>query len=142
MVENYREKRGSVIHTPLFDRFLSDQPANLATLARDLADILGARRTHAGPGALGWGLSGVDGATATSAEDRDRIAANMSAAIERFEPRLTNVVVTPEGEGGDFRFSVSAHLVQENDRSVVLRVLAPNRGGALGAEVLVLGAQR
>ena len=139
MAAHPRDKRGLSLHTPLFDRFESGRPATLASLARDVADILGARRVRAAPGVLGWGLSGISGASATSEDDRNRIASHVAAAIERFEPRLVNVVVTPEGKGGDFRFSVSATLVQEQNRSVVLRVLAPSRGGGLGAEVLVLG---
>ena len=88
MAAHPRDKRGLSLHTPLFDRFESGRPATLASLARDVADILGARRVRAAPGVLGWGLSGISGASATSEDDRNRIASHVAAAIERFEPRL------------------------------------------------------
>ena len=124
-----------VLHTPLFDRFLSEKPADLQSLARDIADIVGARRAHSGPGIVGWGLSGADRTTGASADDRKRLASDMAAAIEKFEPRLSGVTVVPELKGSKLRFRVSANLLFGDTRTVVLSVLGPNRNGSLGASV-------
>lgn len=129
------------LHTPLFDRFESPRAATLGHLARDVADILGARRIFRGalPGVLGWGLPDMSGFTPTSEKDREAIAEMIAAAIERFEPRLENVRVTPMEQSVDFTFTLEADLVQMNDESVTLRILSPRRGGALGADIRVLG---
>ena len=139
MASSLPGQHGPSLHTPLFDRFQSNRRADLRSLARDVADILGARQAHQGPGVLGWGLPGFIGASATSQKDQERIASAIAEAIERFEPRLTRVAVQPDARGGDFRFSVSASLIEESGRTVTLRILAPRRGGALGADVVVIG---
>ena len=132
--------RNVSLHTPLFDRFQSSRRAGLASLARDIADILGARRAVPGlaPGVLGWGLPGTGGYSPGSPDDRERLAAMIANAITRFEPRLTNVKVAPNEVEGEFSFSVSASLIQEEGAPITLRVLAPRRGGGLGADVVVL----
>ena len=141
MARHPSDNQNLSLHTPLFDRFESSRPADLQSLARDIADILGARRATPGPapGILGWGLPGIAGLSPASEDHRQRMASVIAAAINRFEPRLAGVRVAPESGGGDFSFTVSANLVLEGDRAVALRILAPRRGGALGADVLVLG---
>ena len=128
------------ILTPLFQRFESDRRADLDDLANDIADILGARRAIPGrvPGVLGWGLPGTSGLAPQSDKDRSDVATIIAATIERFEPRLQNVRVTPAAKSVDFAFVLEAELVQTDDRSVMLRILSPRRGGALGADVAVI----
>ena len=129
------------IHTPLFDRFASADAASLHDLARDVAEILGGRRVISGsaPGVLAWGLDGIGGFSPGSEEDRGRLAAQIVAVVEKFEPRLEGVRVTPIDSGGEFRFNLEANLTQVAGRSIRLRILTPRRGGSLGADVVVVG---
>ena len=135
--------RSPALHTPLFDRFQSAQRAGLGSLARDIADILGSRRAVPGqaPGILGWGLPGIGGFSPSSDEDRQRLAKLIANTLNQFEPRLTDIRVVPEVSSGEFSFSVSAQLIEQSGRSIALRILAPRRGGGLGADVMVLGDQ-
>jgi len=134
------DSRAPRLHTPLFDRFASNRPADLRSLARDIADILGARRAKTGlaPGILAWGLPSLGNMSPASEADRPRVASAIAEALNRFEPRLSGVRVTPDSEAGEFAFSVSANLIQQGGEVVSLRILAPRRGGALGADVLLL----
>lgn len=135
--------RQLVLHTPLFDRFEHDRRATLADLARDLADVLGARRAVPGnvPGVLAWGLDGIGDFSPSSEEDRERLADQIARAVEQFEPRLARVAVTPVEHGGEFRFNLEADLMHQAGGVVRLRILAPRRGGALGAEVHMVGGK-
>lgn len=144
MARPNQDGRERNLHTPLFDRFQSAQRAGLASLARDVADILGARRVMPGfaPGVLGWGLPGTGGFSPGSTEDRERLAALIANAITRFEPRLSGVKVQPDEVDGEFCFSVSANLVQEDEQPVTLQILAQRRGGGLGADVRVSTGRR
>ncbi len=130
--------------TPLFDRFESNRPTGLAGLARDIADILGARRTLPGrvPGVLGWGLPGMAGLAPNSEKDRQEVALLIEKVIERFEPRLTDVRVTPIPGTVDFAFNLEARLEQLEDDGVLLRIMSPRPGGALGADVTVIGGRQ
>ena len=141
MAKHYlTELTDQVLPTPLFSRFESDRPADLDELARDIADILGARCAfpYPMPGVLGWGLSGLSGLAPSSGKNRQAVAALIETAINRFEPRLKEVRVTPVSGTTDFTFTVDATLERENDETVKLRILSPHRGGALGASVKVL----
>ena len=141
MARNIRPNQvGGNLLTPLFQRFETARSADLDDLAQDIADILGARRTIPGrvPGVLGWGLPGVTGLSPQSDKNREDIAARIAATVERFETRLQNVRVTPVEDSLDFAFVLEAELVQTTGRAVVLRVLSPRRGGALGADIAVL----
>ena len=126
--------------TPIFDRFDSDRESGPAELARDLADLLGARRTHERslPGILNWGLPGAAGMTPASAADRERMAGRIRDAIRRYEPRLEYVRVTPTEDSSGFAFYIEGHARDSGSGSVRLRVLSPRIGGGLGAEVVVL----
>ncbi len=130
------------MQTPLFDRFESDKEATLDSLARDIADILGARRglQENLPGVLGWGLPSMIGLTPAAEKDRLMVANFIQEAIEKFEPRLVNVNVIPlEGASIDFSFQLEAILVLDDDsEEVTLRILSPRRGGALGADVKIV----
>lgn len=141
MAQIRSDSRGIRIHTPLFDRFQGAGRASLEDLARDLADILGGRRAIPGtvPGVLAWGLQGIGGFSPGSEEDRNRLASQIAATVEKFEPRLSRISVTPIGTGGEFRFNLEADLTQESDRSIRLRILTPRHGGSLGADVVVIG---
>ena len=129
------------MYTPLFDRFESDREADLDGLARDIADILGARRGYQGnlPGVLSWGLPPMQGLSPSSPKDRDRIAAYIQEAIEKFEPRLENVNVIPIEGRFDFSFQLEAELVSLDNSEITLRIFSPRRGGGLGADVTVIG---
>ena len=128
------------VHTPLFDRFESDRESGLEELARDVADILGARRAFKCdlPGVPGWGLPDLSGLSPASSRDRERIAEYVAQAIERFEPRLERVNVTPMEDTGDFMFRIDAELLVPEGEPVTLRILCPRLGGGVGAEVVVI----
>ncbi len=125
----------------LLDRFESPTPPGLDALARDVADILGARRAFPRrmPGVLNWGLPGTVFLSPSSPEDRRFLAAQIEAALEEFEPRLVNVRAVPVPNVQDFVFELRATLVEPADETVSVRILTPRRGGGLGAEVIVLG---
>ena len=129
------------MRTLLFDRFESERESGSDTLARDLADLLGARRVFSQtmPGILNWGLSGLSGLNPASHHDRVRLAQQIEALIEQFEPRLQHVHATPVEDTTDFAFELEATYIESGDESITLRILAPRRGGGLGAEVIVLG---
>ena len=126
----------------LFDRFSPDGNDGLDALARDIADIIGARRAlPAGRsvGVLAWGLPGMTGMTPSSDADCNQIAAHIRAALNQFEPRLEGVTVTPIEDSADFAFALEANLTASDDESLKLRILSPRRGGGLGADVVVMG---
>lgn len=126
---------------PLFDRFSPDGNDGLDGVARDIADIIGARRAFPGraAGVLNWGLPGMVGMTPSSEADRVRIAALIREALGQFEPRLEGVSVTPIEDTADFAFALEAFLVSSDDQSLKLRILSPRRGGGLGADVVIMG---
>ena len=129
------------MRSTLLDRFESAKPPGLDALARDISDILGARRafTRRMPGILNWGLPVSMSMSPSSPEDRDLMASHIEAALEEFEPRLGSVRALPVAGAQDFVFELKAMLVEPADQSVSVRILTPRRGGGLGAEVLVLG---
>ena len=135
------ELTDQVLPTPLFSRFESDRAAGFDELARDIADILGARCAfpYPMPGVLGWGLSGLSGLAPSSEKSRQTVAALIETTIKRFEPRLKEVQVTPVSGTADFTFMVDAALERENGETVKLHILSPHRGGSLGASVQVIG---
>lgn len=126
---------------PLFDRFSPDGNDGLDALARDIADIIGARRALPGRtvGVLNWGLPGMIGMSPSSDADRNQIAAQIRDALNQFEPRLEVVNVTPIEDTADFAFTLEAYLVASDDESLKLRILSPRRGGGLGADVVIMG---
>lgn len=130
---------------PLFDRFTSGKmDPGMAGLARDVADIIGARRArfpYRTSGILDWGLSNTVGMTPGSDSDRYRIAEQIADALYQFEPRLENVKVVPLEDSADFAFLLEAQVVDTEDESLTLRILSPRRGGGLGADVVVMGAE-
>ena len=132
------------MRTLLFDRFESERESGFDTLARDLADLLGARRAFSQtmPGILNWGLSGLSGLNPESHQDRARLAQQIEAVIEQFEPRLQHVHATPVEDTSEFAFELEATFMESGHESISLRILAPRRGGGLGAEVIVLGQGR
>lgn len=122
----------------LFDRFESRRRhADANGLARDIADLIGARRAFEQelPGILGWGLPGMAGITPGSETDREQVARHIQAAIRRFEPRLTNVEVRPVDGVEEFAFTLEAGVVGQEEEGLRLRILAPRRGGGLSADV-------
>ena len=89
---------------------------------------------------MAWGLSNTVGLAPSSATDRQRIAGQIAEQLRRFEPRLRNVRVAPVRDAGEFAFRIDAHVVAEDGERLVLRVVAPRRGGGLGADVVLMGA--
>lgn len=131
------------IKDTLFDRFDSRDTASLGSLARDLADILGARRAFSRTmgGVLDWGLGGTAGLVPSVEQHKQFVADDIARTIAQFEPRLEAVSVTPLADANDFAFRLDARLVGEDDDSVTLRILSPRRGGGLGADIVVLGSR-
>lgn len=129
------------VHTPLFDRFESERESGLGELARDVADILGARRALEGdlPGVLSWGLPDLSGLSPASSRDREHLAEYIAQALERFEPRLERVNVTPTEDTGEFVFRIDAERIVPEGEPIALRILCPRLGGGAGAEVVVIG---
>ena len=125
--------------TPLFDRFGGGN-ADGGTLARDLEDLLGARRAASGPdeGIIGWGVPVPPGLSPTVESHRERIAALIRDAIARFEPRLHDVRVIPVAGAGEFLYDLEGRTYAQDGSLLRLRVLVPRRDGGLGAKVLEL----
>ncbi len=131
------------MHTPLFTRFTSAEESDYSDLVRDLSDLLGARRGFSNrlPGILDWGLPSLSGISPSSERDREDVAKHVAEAIERFEPRVEQVRVIPVPGVRDFAFEIEAILAETPDGTIKLRVLAPRRGGGLGADVVVIGGE-
>ena len=110
-------------------------------LARDIADVLGARRILESSSryrVLAWGLPSLDAITRRSLDNKRRVAGYIAETLRAFEPRLRSVRVTPIEEEVEFQFRIEAELVGDDTASVTLRVMAPLPGGGLGAEAVVL----
>ena len=110
-------------------------------LARDIADVLGARRILESSSrfrVLAWGLPSLDAITRRSLDNKRRVAGYIAETLRAFEPRLRSVRVTPIEEEVEFQFRIEAELVGDDTASVTLRVLSPLPGGGLGAEAVVL----
>lgn len=125
--------------TPLFDRF-EGRSANGESLARDLEDLLGARRAASSPdeGIIGWGIPIPPGLSPNVESHRERVAALVGDAIAKFEPRLHGVRVTPVAGAGEFLHDLDGRTHAEEGSVLRLRVLVPRRDGGLGARVLEL----
>lgn len=129
----------------LFDRFESNKELDVSDLARDIADILGARRALSGhrlPGVLTWGLP--PSTTTLSPQvfaDREKVAGYMKAALISFEPRLENIEVIPTEGSNDFSFELHGNIIDDDGDTVTLRIITPRRGGGLGAEVVVISSE-
>ena len=110
-------------------------------LARDIADVLGARRILESSSrfrVLAWGLPSLDAITRRSLDNKRRVAGYIAETLRAFEPRLRSVRVTPIEEEVEFQLRIEAELVGDGTASVTLRVLSPLPGGGLGAEAVVL----
>ena len=127
----------------LFDRFTTDDDAVPESLAVDLADLLSGRRAFSSRhlGVLSWGMPSMTQITSRSMKDRQRVAGFIVETIDRFEPRLEQVRVTPIEDAVDFQFRIEAQLVESDVSSITLRILSPLVGGGLGAKVVVLDAR-
>ena len=130
--------------TTLFDRFESDEDAKPEALATDLADVLSGRRVFQARslGVLSWGMPSMTNITSRSKSERRRVAEYIADTIDRFEPRLEDVRVTPMEDTADFQFRIEARLVDDESASLTLRILAPQIGGGLGAKVMVLDIRK
>lgn len=130
------------VQPTLFDRFRSARKPDITDFARDVADVLGARRAFPRPmaGVLNWGLPSMAGLNPSSEADRIYVAAYIAEALQQFEPRLTRVNVSPISNAREFAFTLDAELVDDEDMEpLMLRILSPRRGGGLGADVVVIG---
>ena len=130
------------VQPTLFDRFRSGKKPNVADFARDVADVLGARRAFPRQmiGVLNWGLPSMAGLNPCSEADRIYVATNIAETLQQFEPRLAHVNVSPISNAREFAFTLDAELVDDEDMEpLTLRILSPRRGGGLGADVVVVG---
>jgi len=126
----------------LFDRLEGAGTTSVPErLARDIADVLSARRIQESSSryrVLAYGLPSLDSITRRSLDDKRRVARYIAATLRAFEPRLRSVRVIPIEEEVEFQFRIEAELVGDDAASVTLRVLSPLPGGGLGAEAVVL----
>ena len=126
----------------LFDRLEGAGTTSVPErLARDIADVLSARRIQESSSryrVLAFGLPSLDSITRRSLDNKRRVAGYIAEALRAFEPRLRSVRVTPIEEEVEFQFRIEAELVGDDTASVTLRVMAPLPGGGLGAEAVVL----
>ena len=126
----------------LFDRFHSARRPDISDFARDVADVLGARRAFSRPmpGVLNWGLPSMAGLNPTSEADRAYVAMCIAELLQQFEPRLAHVNVAPISNAREFAFALEGELLDDEDlEPLTLRILSPRRGGGLGADVVVVG---
>ena len=126
----------------LFDRLEGAGTTSVPErLARDIADVLSARRIQESSSryrVLAFGLPSLDSITRRSLDNKRRVAGYIAEALRAFEPRLRSVRVTPIEEEVEFQFRIEAELVGDEVATVTLRVLSPLSGGGLGAEAVVL----
>ena len=123
--------------TPLFDRFEGRSAAG-ESLARNLEDLLGARRAASNPGegVLGWGVPIPPGLSPAVESHRECVSKLLARAIATFEPRLHDVRIAPVEAAGEFLFDLQAKTWAQERGAIRLRVLVPRRDGGLGASVL------
>ena len=110
-------------------------------LARDVADVLSARRileSAARYGILAWACLRSTRSRAARSTTSAGWPATSPQTLRAFEPRLRSVRVTPIEEEVEFQFRIEAELVGDEVATVTLRVLSPLSGGGLGAEAVVL----
>lgn len=130
------------VQATIFDRFMSAKRPGIGDFARDIADVLGARRAFPRPmmGVLNWGLPSMAGLNPGSEADRTYVATYIAEILQQFEPRLAHVNVSPISNAREFAFTLDAELVDDDDMEpLTLRILSPRRGGGLGADVVVIG---
>lgn len=122
---------------PLLDRFESADPDAAGCLARDIADVLGGRRLFHGHhlGVLAWGLPHMGDVTTRSPDAKQLVASYIAQTLGLFEPRLEDVRIVPVEGAVDFSFRIEARHGPQRGQAVVLTLLSPFVGGALGAAV-------
>ena len=125
------------MYASLFDRFAHLDEDDPGILADELGDLLGARRVYnnAGLGVLSWGMPSLS--NMIPATDKRTVAECIAEALQRFEPRLERVRVTPDEGGEGCSFLITATLVEE-PAAVNLRIFSPYADGSLGAKVEVV----
>ena len=123
----------------LFQRFAAVDEGDPRMLAVELADLLGGRRIFAerGLGVLSWGMPPLSNPARASETDRLHIAESIADAIQRFEPRLERVQVTPDDDSRELSFQITASLVAESS-TVRLRIFSPFARGGLGVRIEVV----
>ena len=123
----------------LFQRFATVEEGDPRMLAVELADLLSGRRIFAerGLGVLSWGMPPLSNPARASETDRLYIAECIADAIQRFEPRLERVQVTPNDDSKELSFQITASLVAEST-TVRLRIFSPYAKGGFGAQIEVI----
>ena len=123
----------------LFQRFATVDEGDPCMLAVELADLLSGRRIFAerGLGVLSWGMPPLSNPARASETDRLHIAECIADAIQRFEPRLERVQVTPNDDSKELSFQITASLVAESS-TVRLRIFSPYAKGGFGAQIEVV----
>lgn len=125
------------MYASLFDRFANHDEDDPSALADELGDLLGGRRVYrdAGLGVLSWGMPPLQ--NMTPATDKRTVADCIAHALQRFEPRLERVQVTPDEGADGCSFLITATLVEEPS-AASLRIFSPYTDGSLGAKVEVV----
>lgn len=103
-------------HSP---EYLTESLVN--SIKRHLNNVLNSR-----PGgcqsSIDLGVIDLNDATMTTRDLKSTIQASIGACIERYEPRLSNVTVSPIVTGDDpleLRFKISADIYLESEKHVV-----------------------
>lgn len=125
------------MYASLFDRFANRDGDDPGVLAAELGDLLGGRRVYhdAGLGVLSWGMPNL--LHMTPATDKRTVAECIAQALQRFEPRLERVHVTPDEGAAGCSFLITATLVEE-PTAAKLRIFSPYADGGLGVKVEVV----
>lgn len=123
----------------LFQRFAKVDEGDPRLLAVELADLLGGRRIFGGRGlgVLAWGMPPLSNPARASEADRAHIAECIADAIQRFEPRLAQVRVTPVDDDRELSFQITASLAAASS-TVRLRIFSPYAKGGLSARIEVV----
>lgn len=121
----------------LLDRFEQVTPDALGEqIARDIEDLLSARRTLDDParhGVLAYGMPALDDIVRRSRQDKNKVAKRIEATLRAFEPRFSRVRVNPIEHERDFHFTITADM-DDHAGTVTLQVISPLFGAGLGAE--------
>lgn len=123
----------------LFQRFAGVDEGDPHLVAAELADLLGGRRIFAGRGigVLAWGMPPLSNPARAAEADRLQIAACIADAIQRFEPRLERLQVTPNDDARELSFQITASLIAESS-TLRLRIFSPYAKGGFGARIEVV----
>jgi len=133
------ERTRDASYAGLFQRFAGDAEGDPRVLAAELADLLSARPVLAerGLGVLSWGMPPLTTSARACETDREYIAQCIADSVQRFEPRLDRVQVTPTEDAGELSFVITASLVAESS-TIELRIFSPRAKAGFGGRIEVV----